>query len=285
MADGFVLINKKINVTSRSVDNTIQRLFHNRKVGHLGTLDPFASGLLVIAIGKGCKVLPFIDDSFKTYRAVFVLGKKTDTGDLTGQVIEEKDVLKINESIIKKVFDSFIGDSEQIPPMRSALHHEGERLYDLARKGIEVERKARKIYIKSLDLLSFSKNCIEFAVNCSRGTYVRTLGEDIANKLNTVGYLSSLERTSIGNISLAEAVSIDELKETDLINPVKLISLKQIIVSDEETIQSVKSGKRIRLNEKEEKILLVEKINGELTPLAVYNLIEENLYSPVRGLF
>ena len=151
--NGFILINKRVGVTSRSVDNVIQRLFHTRKVGHLGTLDPFASGLLVIAVNKGCKSLPFLDDSFKTYQATLSLGKSTSTGDLTGEVKEEKEVPVSNVSTIQTIFDSFLGESEQIPPMTSALHHEGKRLYDLSRKGIEIERKPRKIFIKSLKLI------------------------------------------------------------------------------------------------------------------------------------
>ena len=222
MASGFVLINKRVGVTSRKVDNVIQRLFHTRKVGHLGTLDPFASGLLVIAIDKGCKSLPFIDDSFKKYRAKLKLGEMTNTGDLTGDIIKVCPVDGIYPEVIDLVFKNVLGESEQVPPMSSALHVDGRRLYELSHQGIEVERKPRKITIKSLKLLSFTENLIEFEVICSRGTYVRTLGEDIAFKLGTCGHLIELEREEIGNIKLESAKDIDEINENDLINPISV---------------------------------------------------------------
>ena len=285
MAGGFILINKRVGVTSRSVDNRIQRLFHTRKVGHLGTLDPFASGLLVIAVDKGCKSLPFIDDSFKKYRAKMKIGEKTSTGDLTGEVIKRQPFSFIDLDQIYGAFDSFIGDGTQIPPMSSALHHEGKRLYDLSRQGIEVDRKPRKIAIKSLKPLSFDGNCLEFEVVCSRGTYVRTLAEDIAESLGTVGHLVELERLEIGNIKLESAKDIDEISETDLINPINLIDLKHIIIEDASIIKDVKDGKNVVLKEKEEKILLCQKEQNSLTALAVYAHKEDDIYVPVRGLW
>ena len=285
MVNGFILIDKKIGVTSRSVDNKIQRLFHTRKVGHLGTLDPFASGLLIIAIDKGCKALPYIDDSFKTYRAVLSLGKKTNTGDLTGEVIEEKEVPELYIEDILEVFEDLYGESEQIPPMTSAIHVDGKRLYELARKDIEVERKPRKIIIKSLKIVGFDGLNLEFEVICSKGTYVRTLGEDIASKLDTVGHLTFLRRLAIGDIPLDKAIDIDELKETDLVNPIELISLKHLIVRDEKTIKEVKDGKEILLETEDDKVLLCYYDNNGLSPLAVYERKVDNVYSSIRGLW
>ena len=285
MANGFILIDKQVGNTSRSVDNKIQRLFHTRKVGHLGTLDPFATGLLIIAVDKGCKSLPFIDDSFKTYRALLKLGTLTDTGDLTGNVIGESEVPNIDKERVLEVFENFIGESEQIPPMSNALHHNGQRLYDLARRGVTVYRKPRKIVIKSLKLHSFDGICIDFEVNCSRGTYVRTLAEDIAKSLGTCGYLESLRRTVIGNISVDSAKLIDEINEADLINPVQLISLKHVVIFDDQTIKNIKDGKDVELEEKDEQILLCTYENDELVALAVYNRYNGNIYSPVRGLW
>ncbi len=286
--NGLLLIDKRINVTSRSVDNKIQRLFHTRKVGHLGTLDPFASGLLIIAVNGGCKALPYINDSFKTYEATLCLGKKTSSGDLTGEVIEEKEVGDIDEKDILKVFESFIGESKQIPPMTSALHHEGKRLYDLSRKGIEVDRKPRKIQIKSLKLVSFSENCIKFEVRCSRGTYVRTLGEDIAIKLNTVGHLVELRRTKIGNIDISKAIDIEDLKEEDLLDSSKLISLPKVIIDENNPlVKDIKDGKNISLENENDTILICYKNskNNETNSLAVYNRKNGDLYFPLRGLW
>ncbi len=285
MASGFILINKRIGVTSRSVDNKIQRLFHTRKVGHLGTLDPFASGLLVIAIDKACKALPFIDDSFKQYRAVMKLGEKTNTGDLTGEVIKELPFELYSLERINKVLNSFIGESEQVPPMSSALHHDGQRLYDLSRKGIMVERKPRKIIIKSLKPLSFHDNLLEFEVLCSRGTYVRTLGEDIAEALGTCAHLVELERLQIGNISLKNAKDIDEISEDDLLDPINLITLKHVIVEELSLIKAIKDGKIISLEEVDDTVLLCQKEENRLIALAVYQRKEGKIYSSLRGLW
>ena len=285
MASGFVLINKRVGVTSRKVDNVIQRFFHTRKVGHLGTLDPFATGLLVIAGDKGCKSLPFIDDSFKKYRAKMKLGEKTNTGDLTGDIIQVRPADSIYPETINLVFKSFLGESQQIPPMSSAIHVDGQRLYDLAHKGIEVERKPRKITIKSLKLLSFEGNLLEFEVICSRGTYVRTLGEDIAEKLETCGHLVELERLEIGNIKLESAKDIDDISEADLINPINLISLKHVIVEAPSIIKDIKDGKSIELDEEDAQILICQKDNNEQIALAVYEHKEGKIYSPVRGLW
>ena len=285
MANGFIIIDKKVGVTSRSVDNKIQRLFHTRKVGHLGTLDPFASGLLIIAVDKGCKALPFIDDSFKTYTAKMKFGQLTDTGDLTGQIIKEDNSFSLNLNQIEEVFNSFIGESEQIPPMSSAIHFEGERLYELQRKGIVVDRKPRIITIKSLKVLSFDGIYLEFSVNCSRGTYVRTLAEDIAFKLGTYAHLVELRRTEIGNIDLSKAKDIDEIKESDLINPVELISLKHVILDDPKMIKEIKDGKDIHLSNQDDEILLCYYELDKLVALAVYERKVINLYSPKRGLW
>ncbi len=285
MAGGFILVNKKVGMTSRSVDNVIQRLFHTRKVGHLGTLDPFASGLLVIAVDKGCKSLPFIDDSFKKYRAKVKLSEKTSTADLTGEIIKTIPFSGCEETRLNEVLNSFLGEQEQIPPMSSALHHEGKRLYDLARRGVEVTRKPRKIVIKSLKVLYFDENFLEFEVICSRGTYVRTLGEDIAEALGTCGHLVELERLEVGNISLKSAKDINEINENDLINPVNLISLKHRIIEEPSLIKDIKDGKIIILEEEEDQILLCQKDEKGLLALAVYARKEGNIYSSVRGLW
>lgn len=285
MANGFLLIDKKIGVTSRSVDNKIQRLFLTKKVGHLGTLDPFASGLLIVAVDKGCKSLPYIDDSFKTYEASLFLGQKTDSGDLTGQIIEEKDVPIFNVNDVEKVFNSLLGESEQIPPMASAIHLNGDRLYDLHRKGIKADIPARKIFIKELKIIKISAKQVDFSVICSKGTYIRTLGEEIANRLNTVGHLISLRRTAIGDIDINKSKDIDEINENDLISPTDLISYKRFIVEDEGLIKDIQNGKNISLQEKEDRVLFCYYLNGELLPLAVYNRYKEKTYSILRGLW
>ena len=284
MSDGLLIINKEKNMTSRSVDNLIQRLFHTKKIGHLGTLDPFATGILVVALGKGTKSLPYINDEYKTYVASLKLGDKTDSGDLTGEVILSKDIPTLNEEMINKVLSSFLGESEQIPPMKSAIHYDGKRLYELDRKGIKVEPLSRKVFIKDINLISYKDNIIEFSVNCSKGTYVRTLGEDIANKLNTVGHLISLKRIKVGDIDISKARKIEDIKEEDLINPALLISYQKVDVS-ELIKEDILNGKDIILNSKEDRVLIIEKVNNDLIALAVYNRDKEDIYKIVRGLW
>ena len=285
MSDGLLIINKDSNMTSRSVDNLIQRLFHTKKIGHLGTLDPFATGVLVVALGKGTKSLPYIDDEFKTYIASLKLGIKTDSGDLTGEVIENKEVPILNEETINDTLNSFIGESEQIPPMKSAVHFEGQRLYELDRKGIKVNPLSRKIYIKEIKLLSYKDNVIEFSVNCSKGTYIRTLGEDIAIKLKTVGHLISLKRIKVGNIDINQAKNINDINENDLINPASLITYQKIMVNEDVKKEDILNGKTINLIDKEDRVLIVEKVNDEIFALAVYNRDKGNTYKMVRGLW
>lgn len=285
MSDGLLIINKDSNMTSRSVDNLIQRLFHTKKIGHLGTLDPFATGVLVVALGKGTKSLPYINDEFKTYIASLKLGIKTDSGDLTGEVIENKEVPILNEEMINDALNSFIGESEQIPPMKSAVHYEGQRLYELDRKGIKVNPLSRKIYIKEIKLLSYKDDVIEFSVNCSKGTYIRTLGEDIAIKLNTVGHLISLKRIKVGNIDINQAKNINDINENDLINPSSLITYQKIMVDEDIKKEDILNGKTINLIDKEDRVLIVEKVNDEIFALAVYNRDKGNTYKMVRGLW
>ncbi|MCR5184537.1 MAG: tRNA pseudouridine(55) synthase TruB [Bacilli bacterium] len=286
MKDGIILINKEKGMTSRSVDNQIQRLFHIKKVGHLGTLDPFATGLLIVAINKGCKALPYLYDEDKTYIAELFLGIKTNSGDLTSEVVEKKDIPSISKEEINKVFESFLGESKQIPPMTSAIHINGKRLYDLAHSNIEVERKPRSIHIHSLKLLEFKDSIIKFEVKCSKGTYVRTLGEDIAVKLNTVGHLISLSRIKIGDIfTLNEAKEIKDIKEENVLDVCKGIQYPHILLEDEQLIKDVYQGKQIVLNSLEKTVLLTYRLDNEEKALAVYNLIKEGIYAPIRGLW
>lgn len=280
MLNGIILLDKEEGLTSRTIDNKIQRLFETRKVGHLGTLDPFATGLLVIGVNKGTKCLTYIDDSRKTYVATLVLGKKTSTGDLTGEITEEKEVKTLDLKTIDDVLASFLGKGEQIPPMTSAIKVNGQALYKIAHKGGEVERKPRPIEIFSIKVIEYKDNILVFETEVSRGTYIRVLGEDIALKLGTVGYLSALRRTKVDNISIEDAVKIGDLTIDNLHNAVNMISIPHYDINDVE-YQLVMNGRKLWLKSNEEKLLLVH--NNEC--VAVYSKFEDKHYQPERGLF
>lgn len=284
MNDGILIINKEAGLTSRNVDNAIGHFYGTKKVGHLGTLDPFATGLLVIGINKGTKFLPYLDDSRKTYVAALKLGIKTSTGDLTGEVVQEKDIGNLNEEKIKETLKTFLGDSEQIPPMHSAIKIDGEPLYKKAHKGIEIERKPRKIHVFDLKLISCKDNIITFEADVSRGTYIRVLGEDIASKLGTVGHLVSLERTILGPFKVEDAIKLSSLNENSIVDPsLYLTSFKSFEIEDEEDLKAVYGGVMIYVGEDLGEQIVIKK-DGKA--LAIYKKVQDTLtYKPERGLF
>lgn len=189
----------------------VKRVMGKIKIGHSGTLDPLASGLLIILLGKATKKQSEFMSMDKLYRCRIKLGIKTDTADITGQVIEEKDIPALSLDRIKETATEFLGEQEQIPPMYSALKKEGTPLYKLARKGEVVERKPRKILIHSFEIESFQSPTVDIAVRCSSGTYVRTLAEDLAARLGTVGTMESLSREAIGPFDIGRALSGDDI--------------------------------------------------------------------------
>lgn len=212
--DGILLLDKPIGLTSNAALQEVKHLFNARKAGHTGSLDPLATGMLPICLGEATKVSGFLLDADKRYRMTCKLGEKTTTADAEGEVIETCDVPKLNSDVVEGVLNQFMGDIEQIPPMYSALKHNGERLYALARQGIEVERKPRAVVIHELKLLSLDAEYLELEIKCSKGTYVRTLAEDIAKALGTVAHVTALRRLEVGPFrDVEEMVTLDELKE------------------------------------------------------------------------
>ena len=205
-------LHKPVGWTSFDVVKKVRSIIKEKKVGHGGTLDPFAEGVLIIGTGKDTKKLTSITSADKTYIARLCLGEITDTLDTEGQVIEAKPVPEINADDIHKVLDSFLGTSCQIPPMFSAKKVNGQRLYKLARKNIEVKRDPVQINIKSIGLSDYLDHSLSFPVTCSKGTYIRVLGKDIAEKLGTVGYLKSLVRTQVGPYSIDDSKTIEEFQ-------------------------------------------------------------------------
>ena len=209
----IINIDKPIDWSSFDVVKKIRNITKHKKVGHGGTLDPFASGVLIIGTEIDTKTLTSISNSDKTYEAELELGRTTNTLDTEGSIVDEMQIPEIKSNILVSVLNSFLGSQKQQPPMYSAKKHKGTRLYKLARKNIEVDRKDIDININSIDLIDFNSNSIKFRVDCSKGTYVRVLGKDIAEKLGTLGYLTSLKRTKVGNYLVNDSISVESFQE------------------------------------------------------------------------
>ncbi len=213
--NGIIIINKHKGCTSHDIVYKVKKMF-NEKVGHTGTLDPMATGVLPLLIGKGTQCSKYLINHDKIYNVTLQLGEKTDTADSEGKVIETKEVKEetLKKENIEKIFEKFKGKQEQIPPIYSAIKVNGKKLYEYARKGQEVEIKPRKIEIYNIELLNIKEKQkqIEFQVSCSKGTYIRSLCEDIAQRLETVGYMLELKRIQVGNFNIKDAITIEQLE-------------------------------------------------------------------------
>lgn len=279
---GIILIDKTIGPTSRQIVNDVSFLLHTKKVGHVGTLDPFASGLLILTVNHATKIGSYLETLDKTYVAKIKLGDKTDTGDLTGQIIASHDVPRlINKQVISDVLQSFLGKRQQIPPMFSALKRDGKPLYKYAREGKTLKREPRDILIHEIMLLSFDVDTIEFQARVSKGTYVRTLGEEIAEALGTVGHLISLRRVAIGVFDVAEAIHVDDVSNDQMIDIVSALKHMRQVAVESEQVKDIKNGRPISLNIFEEQVLLV----SDKEALAIYERRDDGLYYSRRGLF
>ena len=214
---GIVLVNKPAGITSHDVVGFVRRTFKMRRVGHAGTLDPMATGVLVILLGNSTKLFDKFVAFDKTYRATLRLGIKTATADIMGQVLLERPYEGIDEDAVKKVFLQFTGDIEQKPPMVSAVKHKGERLYKIARQGLEVERTARKVRIDELRILQYKPPDVEFLMSCSKGTYVRQLAEDVGEVLGCGACISQIERTKVGPFDIKDTTHLENLNESHIL--------------------------------------------------------------------
>lgn len=277
--NGIILINKPQNFTSFDVVAVVRRKFGTKKVGHGGTLDPMATGVLPVFIGCATKAVDLLPDSGKSYRAGFRLGLTSDTLDIWGELSEEKPA-DIGREALKAVLERFRGEIEQTPPMYSALKVGGRKLCDLARQGIEVERKARKITISRLDLLEFDGKNGVIEVDCSTGTYIRTLVDDIGKSLGTGAVMTELCRTRACGFEISECVSIEELREKPL-DELKLLSVESVFrdlpvtVLDEVQTRMYLNGVRLDADRLAEKppldTLLRVYGNGEFLGVAKVN--------------
>lgn len=280
MISGSLLINKEIGLTSRQEVNNVSHKLNEKKAGHIGTLDPFADGLLVVLLGSSTKISPFLEVMDKTYLATLKLGEKTNTGDLTGEVVETKEIPTLTKEKIVEILHTFLGEQVQVPPMFSALKVNGKELYKYAREGKEIERKERHINIYNIDLVNFEKDEITFIAKVSKGTYIRTLGEDIAAKLGTVGHLKKLTRLEVGPYSLKDAKRSSEVTENDLIPISKMLAHFKSFEVEGELAKKALNGMHFRLPISDENILLKDK-DGII---AVYKREPSGVYSCVRGL-
>ena len=262
--NGLIIINKPKGCTSHDVVNKIRKTLNIKKVGHTGTLDPNATGVLPILIGSATKASKYLVEHKKTYVATLKLGEKTTTGDSEGQVIEKD--FNFNNMEIKKIEDilkTFLGKQTQIPPMYSSIKVNGKKLYEYAREGKKVEIPSREIEIFNIELLSFNeKDEIIFEVECSKGTYIRTLCEDIANKLETIGYMKELKRTKVNEFNIENSINLEELTiekiQEKIIKIEEIFESKEKINLDDKKLQLFLNG-----------VLLTQKMKDEI--YRIYN--------------
>ena len=212
MIHGIINVYKEKGFTSHDVVAKLRGIVGQKKIGHTGTLDPDATGVLPVCLGKATKLCDLLTDKNKTYEAVLLLGKTTDTQDITGEVLAEKSTAALTEEKVREAIEGFIGDYEQIPPMYSALKVNGKKLYELAREGKVIERKARPVKILDIQILEIDLPKVRMEVSCSKGTYIRTLCHDIGEKLGCGGCMESLIRTRVSTFRIEDAKTLDEIE-------------------------------------------------------------------------
>lgn len=248
----FIFLNKSVGQTSQQCLTQFKRKFGFKKIGHHGTLDPFASGLLLVGVGEATKFFQFVDDSKKTYEATLMLGVKTDTLDHTGKTVSSEAVPDLCLEEIKAALHFFLGKIKQTPPMYSAIKIDGKKMYDLARQGIEVDRKVREVEIFDLELLDWQTPLLRIRATVSRGTYIRVLAEQIAEKLGTLAHLVSLVRTNLTGVSLESAFQIDGDPQQRLDRQIPILEmlghLPKLWVSESQKHDLI-CGKKILLSE------------------------------------
>ncbi len=290
---GILLLNKRLGVSSNRALQEVKRLFNANKAGHTGSLDPMATGLLPLCFGEATKVSAMMLDDNKRYQVVVKLGVMTDTGDSEGKIIKQKPVPKFMIDQLESCLQSFTGEIDQVPPMYSALKHKGKKLYELAREGKIIERKARKITIFELSLLNTTIDSLELDVYCSKGTYIRSLAEDIGDKLGTVGTVTALHRSQAGQFKIEDALTIEQLQEMDLsdlteclIEVDKPLAGLPIVKLSEAQAGLIKNGQQIETERKENIRGMVRiydtqtflglgemLLNGKLIPKRIFNLM------------
>ena len=276
---GILLIDKPEGPSSAQIVHRVKKILQAKKVGHLGTLDPFASGLLLIGVNEGTKIADIFLSGAKSYRGVMVLGVETDSQDGTGKVVNERAVPSVSDKELRGLEAKFTGEQQQVPPMFSALKKDGVRLYQLARQGKEIPREPRAIRIDALQIKKISGSELEFTVTCSRGTYVRTLAADMGQSLGCGAHLKSLRRTACDHLKIEQSVGIEELEQRCAKGAVPLISLGAALGHLRSMTWQSRLLSRLRLGQQEvlgqigkaregEKIVAIVDPRGQLAALA-----------------
>ena len=268
--DGIIVINKPKACTSHDIVHKTKNIL-NEKVGHTGTLDPNATGVLPLLIGKGTLISKYLINHNKTYEAVLKLGEKRDTADSEGQVVEEKEIKEsvLEKEKVERVLKSLIGQQKQLPPMYSAIKVKGKKLYEYARKGENVEIEPRNIEIYRIELINIDKEnkTISFKVQCSKGTYIRTLCEEIAKRLGTLGYMKELNRTQVGEFKIENSITVEELDNNEI--------LSKNFITIEEYFKNVEC---IQLNSSKIKLFLNGVQLSYNVKDGIYRIYEENKF-------
>lgn len=257
MVSGFFCIDKPHGMTSHDVVSRMRKILNMKKVGHSGTLDPMATGVLIVGCGTSTRLLDYVQAGIKEYVADVLFGVKTSSGDAQGEIVGKKDMSGLTRDDLEKVLPKFIGEIQQIPPMVSAIKIDGKKLYEYERAGIEIEREPRDVVIESIVVEDFSENISDdpqarLRISCHAGTYIRTLAEDIAAELGGVAHLVGLRRTSNGNLTVEDVIELDELKKEEnpfakMLAPIDVLShLPSIALTEEQTL-IVSHGKTLIL--------------------------------------
>lgn len=246
--DGILIINKPKGYTSHDVVNVVKKKLNTSKVGHTGTLDPNATGVLPILVGKATKISKYLIEHDKTYIAELKLGEKSSTGDIEGEIIEKRNVPNIPENQIRQVLQSFLGRQLQTPPIYSSIKVNGKKAYTYARQGQDIELKPREIKIMNITILKVENNIITFEVQCSKGTYIRVLCEDIAKKLGTVGFMQNLCRTKVNEFDIRNSFTLEEIENADLISIEEVFSTKPKIELTDRKKDLFLNGVKLSIN-------------------------------------
>lgn len=272
--NGFILVNKKKDMTSRDVVNILTKILNTKKIGHTGTLDPFAEGILLVAVNKGLKVVKLLNYKDKEYIAKVRLGIKTDTLDITGNILEEKKE-ELNKEELLEVLKSFIGEYSYEVPIYSAIKVNGKKLYEYARNNQKVELPIKNSYIYDIKLIDFKDNSFTFSVKVSNGTYIRALVRDISKKLNKLMTLEELTRTKVDNLLIENSYTLEDIKNNNfkLLKINDLLNYKEVELS-RDLEDKVLNGNKIKLDEKEDNILFIK----EKEEIAVYTREECDIF-------
>ena len=268
--NGVINIYKPAGITSHGVVSRVRRILGMKKVGHTGTLDPDADGVLPICVGKGTKLSEMLMNKDKTYVAVVKLGVATDTQDSSGNILEIREVTADKEAILDVIM-GFVGQIEQVPPMYSAIKIGGRKLYELARQGLEVERKARNVTIYSIDVNNISNDSVTITVDCSKGTYIRTLCHDIGEKLGCGAHMEKLTRTRAGKFDIKDSVTLEELSGNHIINIDEFFDEYEKIIVTGENLYRVLNGADINVSKSDGKYRLYDEDGNFLSVSMVEN--------------